>query len=200
MMGKNFYLMMVLVAVSGVFAGYTYEVEMGDSGSVDLFGHESLLMTGGEMTYFSLHDYSSAHIEGTDPLISQGNGGIWDLWQGGNSNVEILGGEIHEITFATSTRGTGNNLKISGGRIDILSNFQEIDPAKNIEIICRDWLYNVNTKKLTGTWEDFSTFDIQLVNVAGYEPTIDNILFTIVPEPMSLLLLGVGAIATRWKK
>ncbi len=114
--------------------------------------------------------------------------------------MEILGGDIHEIIFSASTRGTSNNLKISGGKIDILSNFQEIDPAKNIEIICRDWLYNINIKKLTGTWEDFSTFNIQLVNVTGYEPTIDNIKFTIVPEPMSLLLLGAGGLLLRKRR
>jgi hypothetical protein len=58
-------------------------------------------------------------------------------------------------------------------------------------------LYNPANKRLTGTWEDFSKFNIKLVDYQGYSPTIDNIKFTIIPEPMTLLLIGLGGIMIR---
>ena len=42
-------------------------------------------------------------------------------------------------------------------------------PDPHIEIICRDWDWDSSTNILTGTWADYSTFDIQLVNVSGHD-------------------------------
>ncbi|HML76012.1 MAG TPA: PEP-CTERM sorting domain-containing protein, partial [Anaerohalosphaeraceae bacterium] len=64
-------------------------------------------------------------------------------------------------------------------------------------IICKDYSFNSMTSKLTGTWTDNTTFNIQLVNQTGYSPAIDNIKFTIIPEPATLLLLGLGGVLLR---
>jgi hypothetical protein len=72
-------------------------------------------------------------------------------------------------------------------------------PQTHIEFFCRDWLYNPANKRLTGTWGDFSKFNIKLVDYQGYSPTIDNIKFTIIPEPMTLMLLALGGILIRRK-
>jgi hypothetical protein len=52
-----------------------------------------------------------------------------------------------------------------------------------LKCLVKDYSYNANTRKLTGTWGDGSAFNIKLINVAGYDRTIDNIKFTIIPEP-----------------
>ena len=195
---------MLLVCVGSVFAGYTYEIGSGEFDVVlTLDGQESLLMTGGWISDLNLNDWSSARIEGTDPINRQtGEGGIWELNMDSSSSLEILGGEIHELDFSPDVRGVSGVVTISGGSIDILKNQQMVDPSKNIHFICRDWLFDDLTNRLTGTWEDFTTFDILLVDVDVplIEATIDNIQFTIVPEPTSLLLLGVGGLLLRKRK
>ena len=65
-------------------------------------------------------------------------------------------------------------------------------PDPHIEFVCRDHHWNEIDNILTGTWFDDSTFEIQLVNVAGYDPVIENIFFT--PEPATLLLISIGGL------
>ena len=69
----------------------------------------------------------------------------------------------------------------------------------HIDILCREWAWDEPTNILTGIWEDYSAFSIQLVDKTqyGYDPAIENIRFTIIPEPASLLLLGLGVLALR---
>jgi hypothetical protein len=50
---------------------------------------------------------------------------------------------------------------------------------------------------LTGTWQDYSTFNIHLLDRQGYSPVMENIQFTIIPEPVSLMLLAVGGMLIR---
>ena len=71
----------------------------------------------------------------------------------------------------------------------------------NIEIICKDYEHFVDTNLLKVTWADDSVFHIQLVDIAGYDPVIENIEFTLVnPEPVSIALLGIGALLARRKR
>ena len=55
---------------------------------------------------------------------------------------------------------------------------------------------------LKGTWGDDSLFNIQLIDRTqyGYSPAIDNIKFTIIPEPMSMGLLALGGLLIRRRK
>jgi hypothetical protein len=67
---------------------------------------------------------------------------------------------------------------------------------KHIEMYTSQHDYNSVTKKLTGLWWDKSAFSIQLYDIAGYDKTIDNIKF-IVPEPATVLLVGLGGVLLR---
>jgi hypothetical protein len=64
-------------------------------------------------------------------------------------------------------------------------------------MVVKDYTYNASTNILAGIWGDDSTFSIQLVDHEYYDPVIDNIAFTIVPEPATLLLFGLGAVMLR---
>jgi hypothetical protein len=77
---------------------------------------------------------------------------------------------------------------------------QELVPDPHIEIVALDWDWDDITNVLTGTWADFSTFDILLVDRDGYDPVIENITFTIVPEPASLLLIAAGGLLIRRRR
>ena len=84
---------------------------------------------------------------------------------------------------------------LTGGTIDIINTTQVV-PSPHIEMLVRDYEYNPTTSFLTGTWEDFSTFNIFLLDRGDpWAPVINNITFTIVPEPASLILLGLGGAA-----
>jgi hypothetical protein len=143
-------------------------------------------------------DHSFAQIEGTSPL-QEGYGGIWHLVVGGESHLEFLGGEVHQLSvdnFATAV--------LEGGRIDRINSGQQawkyagdppmLVPNAHITIVCDLDSVNHNplTNILTGNWLDGTPFNIRLIDEAGYSPVIENIQF--VPEPATLLLLTVGMV------
>jgi hypothetical protein len=107
----------------------------------------------------------------------------------------MSGGEINWLDI--NGYGTAT---LSGGQINTLRNYN-LQPIhdKLVEIVCKEYNYNAQTKILTGLWGDGSAFDIQLSDSAQYTftPTYDIIKFTIIPEPATMLLLGIGCIYLR---
>jgi len=178
---------LVLCLISTTFA-YDYVIENGDDfGDLTLNNYETFLMTGGEGHHLNLFNWSEATIQNTDPLIGEHDGGVWHISLAGYSHLDFSGGEVHYLgmnSYATAT--------LSGGLIEQIYSYQVVAPDPHIEIICRDHLWHSSTNILTGTWEDYTTFNIQLFDQTPYTPVIDNIKFTIVPEPFSLLLLAAG--------
>jgi len=188
---------LLLCLISTTFAAYDYVIEDGDDfGDLTLNNYETLLMTGGEGHHLNLSYWSQATIQNTDPLISEHNGGIWILNMYSHSVMNFSGGEVHELDIGNDATAT-----LSGGLIERIYSYQVVAPDPHIEIICRDYSWDTLTNILTGTWVDDTTFNIHLYDHAPYDPTIENIKFTIVPEPFSLLLLAVGGtILTRRRR
>jgi hypothetical protein len=175
----------LILYLASTSLAYDYTIDSGYTPGLTLQNSKTLLMTGGGIGSLTLDNYgTSATIQGTSAL-AQGIGGAWEILVAGH--LDVSGGEIHEITLDDD--GTAI---LSGGLIEQIYSQQWVAPDPHIEIICRGWNWNTPTNILTGTWEDYTTFNIRLFNQTPYTPVIDNIKFTIVPEPLSLLLLAAG--------
>lgn len=160
-------------------------------------------MTDGGFDNLILHGDSFATIDGTSGLL-EGSGGIWYLDLSNDSNLNMSGGQVHEIAIINNATAY-----LSGGLIQQIWS-QQIAwrqagnppvPVWNphITIECLDHFYNTNTKLLTGHWlDDGTAFSIQLIDVQGYSPAIQNIQF--IPEPVSLFLLGLGGLFLRQRR
>jgi hypothetical protein len=205
---KRLLLALILVGVctSISFADYTHEIySYGENETLD--GDESILVDlQGGMDGLTLFGNSSADIKGTSTL-GDGTGGIWYLSLSGDSHLDFFGGQVHRLTM----NGTDDATAIlSGGTIEEIWNYQipwdEIGdppvqiPDPHITIDCLDWFHNITTDILTGHWNDVGNteFTIQLHDVDGYPDVIDNIQF--IPEPATLMLLGIGSLLLRKRK
>jgi hypothetical protein len=162
-----------------------------------------LIVDGGGANWIEMRGYGRLEIRSTSIPINNNfdTGGIWDIALLTNSHLDYLGGITEEITI-----GTNATAVLRGGRIDAITNMQYAG-IKHIDLYCRAWDYNTTTKILTGTWNTDNNYDsqwdpfsIQLINVQGYAPTIDNINFIVIPEPASLALLALGSLLIRTKK
>jgi hypothetical protein len=198
------YILFVGLFVSSGLASYTYEISSYSS-SVTLFNDETILFTDeGGMNSLTLYNNSSATIEGTSSLV-QYFGGIWQISLAGNSTLDMSGGQIHQLDLNTYSTAT-----LRGGLIQEIWSYQQawvweyppdppvLVPNPHITIACLDHFHNETTNVLTGHWLDSTPFSIQLIDVQGYSPAIENIQF--IPEPASLALLALGSLLIRTRK
>ncbi len=187
-MEKLALLISLVLSVSAFATDYT--ITSGYYGTKTYRDNDTLLMTGGGVNSITAENESFLDIRNTSPLAA-GSGGIWTLLLWDNSRLLLSGGEINlfEIDdYATAV--------LSSGWINTLRNESQLGYAQ-IEIICKEYSYNSQTKKLTGIWGNDSAFNIQLADLAGYVPTYNILEFTIIPEPTSLALLALSGLLLR---
>jgi hypothetical protein len=184
-MKLSIFAIILLCLVSVAFAT-DYTIDSGFVGALTLQNTDTLLMTGGGIDSLILEDDSVATIQNTSSL-EEFLGGVWELSLAGYSHLDLSGGEVHYLgmnSYATAA--------LSGGLIEQIYSYQVVAPDPHIEIICRNYSWYSSTNILTGTWQDYTPFNIRLFNQTPYTPVINNIEFTIVPEPFSLLLFAAG--------
>ena len=208
------YLPVICVIASVSFGAFDHTISNTYEYDVKL-ENESLLVTGGGAELIWAKYSSYVEIENTLPLQID-VGGIADLSVDDSSSLNYFGGETDLLKVRNNATAS-----LRGGRINYISSYQDADDLvqvgwdyennvpifrKHIEMIVRQWAYNSQTKVLSGVWNVdnnndslFDTFTIQLHNQTGYDPVIDNITFTIIPEPLTLLLFGMGGILLRRK-
>jgi len=201
-MKKVLLIILFLLAVSSPSgATYTYIYGPGTNfGALSLNAQESVLVNGGGGDLLNMFGSSYASIESTTHLThpyTSGGHGIPEILMFSHSALAITGGEIGRLTLFDSSR-----VAIDGGSIDVLYGKLELPipstpETKFIQVVCKSWDYNSGTKKLTGMWGDDSTFNIQLVDTIGYANTFESINFVIIPEPLSLAIMGLGSLLVR---
>jgi len=194
--GKNtFSLIIISLLFLAPYAFATdYLVEDGDEFySIALRNYDTLLMTGGTGHDISLGGWSSGIIENTDPITAPGVGGVWRMSVSAYSELTINGGEFYEIVCDDESI-----LNLHGGQILGSLTVAE-DPTAWIHI----YGYGFNNdpfggSPLTGFWADGTPFSINLID--DTIPTYDQIVFHIIPEPGTMLLLGLGGLLLRKRK
>jgi hypothetical protein len=195
-----FTILVLLTAVTTSHAAFTYTYGPGTNfGSMPLNQNESMLVNGGGGGSLDLFYNSYVRIESTPPLGTDYGGGVWagGIWEiktFSSSTLEVLGGEIGVLI----TNNTAS-ASLYGGKIVTIESHQQAPTGsdKHIDLFCKSHSYNSGNGMLTGVWGDDSAFSIHLVNVGGYTPAIDNINFVTIPEPLTLVLLGLGGLVVR---
>jgi len=202
---KRLMVLSVLIFSGSAFAAI-YNIGPGDDfGSLGLVDYDEFYMTGGQGLDLMLTGWSTGTIENTNPIIGEGDGGIWELDTYSYSELTINGGEFYEL----GAHGE-SIINLSGGRIDHIYSYQTawewdygVDPPEwvpnpHITVVYSGGLPTVDVSNvLTGLWGNGSAFSIELHDVSGYDPVIENIQFELIPEPATLLLLGLGGILLR---
>lgn len=162
--------------------------------------NEELIVMGGGAFSIEMWNYSYIEVQYTSTPLSYSTG-IYDIFLYDTAELLYLDGITEEITLKKNATAT-----LKGGRIDGITSYQTVgwwngEPVgQHIEMVVKTYSYNEATHTLTGTWANNSAYEILLLNQSGYADVIDNIKFTIVPEPATLALLGLGGLLIRCKK
>ena len=168
-----------------------YNIGPGDDfGNLILTNTDTLFMTGGEGHNLNMGGWSTAIIEDTStPLTGPFDGGIWELNTASYSELTISGGEFNDLNVHHESL-----VHLSGGQI--LNSLTVFNDTAWVHIYGHGFNNDpFGGSPLTGFWADDTAFSINLVD--STISTYDQIIFHEIPEPVSILLFGLGGFLIR---
>ena len=186
---KKIILLLMLFLISQATWATAYVVGPGDEfGNWIIDDYDTFLMTGGQGEDLSFSDWSTGTINDTDPIIGEMDGGIWEVTTYSYSELTINGGEINDLESYHESL-----IHIYGGQI--LGDLTVYNSTAWVHIYGYD--FGGSSSVVTGFWADNTPFSINLVD-DGIS-TYNQIVFHIIPEPATLLMLGLGGLVLRNK-
>lgn len=169
------------------YGGKTYnQVHVHDSSILNVFDD-----TDGGWGLNGITSYDTSEINITGGYI------VNDVIAGGDSIVNISDGLVHEIdTFDNS------EIHVYGGEVIFFSG----SGSSTMNIYGYDFQYIPDGSiysghhLLTGFFEDGTEFNINIYNQSQADLSYDHIVTHVIPEPTTLLLLGLGKVMLRRKR
>jgi len=169
--------------------------------AVRLEKYDKLIVQGGGADVIDAWDYSRLEVLSTSLPLGLDVGGVYDIFMDDHSSLLFAGGATDLINVYDHARAV-----LSGGQINDLRTFQKVvnnDPY--VTIYCKtgwSWIYNTSgeIKGITGLWNNGDGFSINFLDQTsrGYDPVWKNV--RVIPEPASLLLVGLGGLLLHRKK
>ena len=162
----------------------TGSISGGDIDTIGNYGSSILNISGGKA------GVDAVAADNSVVNMSDGIAGSYFVWN--NAKLKFSGGELNGIWLSSNATTT-----LSGGSINSISSAQYSDSLKHITLICDVDSVNYTGSLLTGNWLNGTNFSIMLNDQSGYDSVYSNIEF--IPEPATLILLGLGGLLIRKK-
>jgi hypothetical protein len=159
-----------------------------------------LIVNGGGAERISVRDNGRLIVESTSmplrPWWDPHPGGVYDILLGNNAQLLYKDGVTEYIALTQNNTAT-----LKGGSINYIRTQRYATPEnKNIFIYAQEnswsWINDDPMQGIEGNWLDDGTpFRIEFINMTddGYDPVSENIE-VIIPEPTTLVILGLGGL------